>query len=203
MDTSSDSDGGGARSPGFYGRMATYTAAVTGYRDHDDPIAVKSPSSPRHSESSETGSGMDEPRAKVHHHKFSIDRILGRFGGGNSAVTSVDDSAYADTSSDLGKSYRNDLASRGAGEYGRPTGHHGSGRPWREGIGESIRVGRSGIGPRIKRIFLKGNRRQRPQIILKKRKIFFYNNYKIRNEISPIILLDRMSRKCYVIFYFF
>lgn len=121
MDTSSDSDGP-PRSPGVYGRMA-YTAAVAGHGD--SVIVVESPS--RHSESSGSGGGggVDESRTKAHH-KFSIDRILGRFGGGgggdNVASAAVDSTAcpVADTSSDPDKSHggNSELASRGAaGEW--------------------------------------------------------------------------------------
>lgn len=107
MDTSSDSDG--VRSPGVYGQVA-YTAAMTGY---DSPAATKSLS--RHSESSGSGGSVDdEPCAKAHH-KFSIDRILGLFSGGNPATATAIDSCVPETS-DPGKSHRNESALQGAGE---------------------------------------------------------------------------------------
>lgn len=108
MDTSSDSDG--LRSPGVYGQMAYSAAAATGY---DDPT-TKSPSS-RHSESSGSGSAADEPCAKAGHHKFSIDRILGRFSGGD-ATTAVHGQCVRETSPDPGNSHRNELSLRGPGE---------------------------------------------------------------------------------------
>lgn len=112
MDTSSDSDG--PRSPGVYGQMA-YAAA-----GHGDPvIVVESPS--RHSESSSSG-GVDESRTKAHH-KFSIDRILGRFGGGNVASSAIDSVARpaAETSPDKSHGGHGELASSGAaGESQRP-----------------------------------------------------------------------------------
>lgn len=107
MDTSSDSDG--AHSPvGVYGQM-TYTAAPI--TDYDDPMIIKSPS--RHSESS-TGSGgsVDEPCTKAHH-KFSIDRILGRFNGGNATATTID--SCPETSDPAGKlHHRSELVAHGA-----------------------------------------------------------------------------------------
>lgn len=108
MDTSSDSDG--PRSPGIYRQMAySAAAAATGY---DDPT-IKSPSS-RHSDSSGSGSAADEPCAKTGHHKFSIDRILGRFSGSDAAATVHDQ--CIETLPDPGKSHRNELTLGGAGE---------------------------------------------------------------------------------------
>lgn len=104
--TSSDSDG--AQSPVLYdqSRVSAYAVAVTGYGDCS---ATKSPS--RHSESS--GGSAEETRspcntaAKVHHHKFSIDRILGRFGGGNATVIDAVSSRTAAASESV-KCHRND-----------------------------------------------------------------------------------------------
>lgn len=104
MDTSSDS--GGARSPGVYGQVAYTTASITSY---DDPLVTKSPS--RYSESSGSGAGsVDEPCTKAHH-KFSIDRILGRFGGGNTTVTAINSCPEIP---DMDRSHRNELTLRGA-----------------------------------------------------------------------------------------
>lgn len=107
MDTSSDSDG--MRSPSVYGQVA-YTAAVTGY---DSSAVIKSPS--RHSESSGSGGSIDDEPCTKAHHKFSIDRILGRFSGGNPATATAIDSCIPETS-DPSKSHRNEFALRGAGE---------------------------------------------------------------------------------------
>lgn len=131
MDTSSDSDG--ARSPGaVYGLQAYGATARGGYGGDRPPTALppvsrkSSPSSPPrlllHSESSGSGS-VDEPScaAKGGHHKFSIDRILGRFGGDvAAAVVDASSCAAAETSDspDAGcKSHGNDSALRGAGEH--------------------------------------------------------------------------------------
>lgn len=108
MDTSSDSDG--ALSPGGVYGQVPYAATVTGY---EGPLIKSSPS--RHSESSGSGSGsVDEPCTKAHH-KFSIDRILGRFGGGSATDATAIESCGPETS-DPGKSHRNELVLRGAGE---------------------------------------------------------------------------------------
>ncbi|XP_050432726.1 homeobox protein Nkx-3.1-like [Adelges cooleyi] len=76
MDTSSDSDG--VHSSG-YGQISY----GPGYGD-----PIKSPS--RHSESSSSDS-VDEPRTKPHH-KFSIDRILGRFSASGNGVAGAEPS---------------------------------------------------------------------------------------------------------------
>lgn len=104
METSSDSDG--THSPGFYGQVTYTTTSVTGY---DDPT-IKSPSP--HSESSGSGS-VDEPCSKAHH-KFSIDRILGRFNGDNAATTAIDS---CPETSEPGKLHRNELALRNSGKF--------------------------------------------------------------------------------------
>lgn len=109
MDTSS-SDSDGPHSPGVYN--LSYATAVTGYSNR--PV-IKSPS--RHSESSGDGNGStDETRsprstAKTHHHKFSIDRILGRFGGGNATVVDAASSRTTAETSDSGKCHRNNTLS--------------------------------------------------------------------------------------------
>lgn len=109
MDTSSDSES--ELSPGAYNQVAyEAAAAMTGY---DDTAIVKSPS--RHSESSGSGSDVAEPRGALAHHKFSIDRILGRFSGSDSAAATAIDSCPE--TSDIGKRHRNELALRGVGEY--------------------------------------------------------------------------------------
>lgn len=105
MDTSSDSDG--AHSPGgVYRGHVQVPYAVTGYDD-------KSPSG--HSESSSGSGGIaDEPCTKGHH-KFSIDRILGRFnggGGGGGTETAIVDSSSPETLDPGMLSHRNEL--RGA-----------------------------------------------------------------------------------------
>lgn len=111
MDTSSDSEV--ALSPGAYDQLAYNSAtAMTGY---DDPAIIKSPS--RHSESSGSGSDVAEPRSALAHHKFSIDRILGRFSGGDAAAATAIDSCPE--TSDPGNRHRNDLALRGVGECNR------------------------------------------------------------------------------------
>lgn len=108
MDTSSDSDGArSASGGGVYRGHVQAPYAVTGYGD-------KSPSG--HSESSSSGSGgiADEPCTKAHH-KFSIDRILGRFhggGGGGGTETAIVDSCSPETSDPGMLSHRNEL--RGA-----------------------------------------------------------------------------------------
>lgn len=106
MDTSSDS--GGSRSPEVYGPVAY----ATSYDDPSSTVIVKSPS--RYSESSGSGAGsVDEPCTKAHH-KFSIDRILGRFGGGGNTavVTTAVNSCPEAPGTD--KSHGNELTSRGA-----------------------------------------------------------------------------------------
>lgn len=108
MDTSSDSEG--ALSPGSYDQVA-YNA-VTSITGYDGPAIIKSPS--RHSESSDSGSDVAEPRGALVHHKFSIDRILGRFNGGDAAAATTIDSCPE--TSDPGNRHRNDLAFRGVGE---------------------------------------------------------------------------------------
>jgi len=109
MDTSSDSDG--ALSPGAYDQVAYNAAtAMTGY---DDQAIIKSPS--RHSESSDSGSDIVEPRGALAHHKFSIDRILGRFNGAGDAAAATTIDSCPETS-DPGNRHRNDLAFRGVGE---------------------------------------------------------------------------------------
>ncbi|VVC35576.1 Homeobox domain, metazoa,Homeobox domain,Homeobox domain-like,Homeobox, conserved site [Cinara cedri] len=114
MDTSSDSDG--ALSPGgVYGQLP-YATTVTGY---EGPVVKSSPS--RHSESSGSGS-VDEPCTKAHH-KFSIDRILGRFSGGN-AVDATAIESCGPEASDPGKSHRNEMALRGADSIGELNGHN-------------------------------------------------------------------------------
>lgn len=108
MDTSSDSDS--APSPGAFNQV-TYNAAaaMTGY---DEPAIIKSPS--RHSESSDSGSDVAEPRGALAHHKFSIDRILGRFSGSDATAATAIDSCPE--TSNPGNRHRNDLALRGVGE---------------------------------------------------------------------------------------
>jgi len=109
MDMSSDSES--ELSPGAYNQVAyEAAAAMTGY---EDTAIVKSPS--RHSESSDSGSDVAEPRGALAHHKFSIDRILGRFSGGDGAAATAIDSCPE--TSDIVKRHRNDLALRGVGEY--------------------------------------------------------------------------------------
>lgn len=111
MDISS-SDSDGPHSPGIYN--LTYATAVTGYGNR--PV-IKSPS--RHSESSVDGNGSaDEMRSpcntvKSHHHKFSIDRILGRFGSGNATVVDAAPSRTSAETSESGKCHRNDTLQRG------------------------------------------------------------------------------------------
>ncbi|XP_022169712.1 barH-like 2 homeobox protein [Myzus persicae] len=117
MDTSSDSDS--ALSPGAYDQVTFNAAAsMTGY---DDPEIIKSPS--RHSESSASGSDVAEPRgALAHHHKFSIDRILGRFSGGDAAAATAIDSCPE--TSDPGNRHRNELALRGVDGIAELNGHN-------------------------------------------------------------------------------
>ncbi|KAL4123409.1 hypothetical protein QTP88_015591 [Uroleucon formosanum] len=105
MDTSSDSEG--ALSPGSYDQVA-YNA-VTSMTGYDGPAIIKSPS--RHSESSDSGSDVAEPRGALAHHKFSIDHILGRFNGGDAAATTTINSCPE--TSDPGNRHRNNLAFRG------------------------------------------------------------------------------------------
>lgn len=108
MDTSSDSDS--ALSPGAYDQVSyNAAAAMTGY---DDSAIIKSPS--RHSESSGSGSDVAEPRGALAHHKFSIDRILGRFSGSDATTVAAIDSCPE--ISDPENRHRNDLALRGVGE---------------------------------------------------------------------------------------
>ncbi|XP_060842286.1 homeobox protein rough-like [Rhopalosiphum padi] len=116
MDTSSESEG--ELSPGAYDQVAyDAAAAITGY---DDPAIVKSPS--RHSESSGSGSDVAEPRGALAHHKFSIDRILGRFNGGDGAAATAIDSCPE--TSDTGKRHRNDLTLRGVDSIAELNGHN-------------------------------------------------------------------------------
>ncbi|XP_027841463.2 homeobox protein Hox-B7-like [Aphis gossypii] len=116
MDTSSDSES--ELSPGAYNQVAyEAAAAMTGY---DDTAIVKSPS--RHSESSGSGSDVAEPRGALAHHKFSIDRILGRFSGGDGAAATAIDSCPE--TSDIGKRHRNDLALRGVDSIADLNGHN-------------------------------------------------------------------------------
>lgn len=108
MDTCSDSDGTLSPGGGVYGQVP-YATAVTGY---EGPMIKSSPS--RHSESSGGSGSVDEPCTKAHH-KFSIDRILGRFGGGSATDATATGSCGPETS-DPGKSHQNELPLRGAGE---------------------------------------------------------------------------------------
>ncbi|CAI6352241.1 unnamed protein product [Macrosiphum euphorbiae] len=117
MDTSSDSDG--ALSPGAYDQVA-YNA-VTAMTSYDDQAIIKSPS--RHSESSDSGSDVAEPRGTLAHHKFSIDRILGRFNGAGDAAAATTIDSCPETS-DPGNRHRNDLAFRGVDSIAELNGHN-------------------------------------------------------------------------------
>ncbi|KAL5245520.1 hypothetical protein ACI65C_012930 [Semiaphis heraclei] len=116
MDTSSDSDS--ALSSGAYDQVSyNAAAAMTGY---DDSAIIKSPS--RHSESSGNGSDVAEPRGALAHHKFSIDRILGRFSGSDATTVAAIDSCPE--ISDPDNRHRNDLALRGVDNIAELNGHN-------------------------------------------------------------------------------